>query len=284
MFSLAGKSCVVTGASRGLGRAIALALASQGADVVLTARSRDDLEQVRAEIAALGRRAVVRAGDVTDLAHLQAVGDAAVSTFGTLDVWVNNAGGDTSIAGGWAEWLDVTEEGWERMLRLNLKAQVFGAQAAARLMRAGARGGSIIFLSSIDGLYAAPGGEGIYGACKAAINNITQTMAVELGQYQIRVNAIAPAVVETPLTAPWLGDGGGPAGALRVLPAPARRPAGGRRRRRGLFRLRRGGVGLGIGPARVRRRRDDQRSLSLPDARQQGRDVRLGQYVVGRQR
>jgi NAD(P)-dependent dehydrogenase (short-subunit alcohol dehydrogenase family) len=204
MFSLAGKSCVVTGASRGLGRAIALALASQGADVVLTARSRDDLEQVRAEIEALGRRAVVRAGDVTDLAHLQAVGDAAVSTFGALDVWVNNAGGDTSIAGGWAEWLDVTDEGWERMLRLNLKAQVFGAQAAARLMRAGARGGSIIFLSSIDSLYAAPGGEGIYGACKAAINNITQTMAVELGQYQIRVNAIAPAVVETPLTAPWL--------------------------------------------------------------------------------
>ena len=63
-----------------------------------------------------------------------------------------------------------------------------------------------MFLSSIDSLYAAPGGEGIYGACKAAINNITQTMAVELGQYQIRVNAIAPAVVETPLTAPWLAS------------------------------------------------------------------------------
>jgi NAD(P)-dependent dehydrogenase (short-subunit alcohol dehydrogenase family) len=70
-------------------------------------------------------------------------------------------------------------------------------------MRAGG-GGSIIFLSSIDSLYAAPGGEGIYGACKAAINNITQTMAVELGQHRIRVNAIAPALVETPLTAPWL--------------------------------------------------------------------------------
>src|SRR5207302_80728 len=65
-------------------------------------------------------------------------------------------------------------------------------------------GGVILFLSSIDSLYAAPGGEGVYGACKAALNNITQTMAVELGQYRIRVNAIAPAVVETPLTAPWL--------------------------------------------------------------------------------
>jgi NAD(P)-dependent dehydrogenase (short-subunit alcohol dehydrogenase family) len=90
------------------------------------------------------------------------------------------------------------------MLSLNLKAQVFGAQAAARAMRDGGKGGVILFLSSIDSFYAAPGGEGIYGACKAAINNITQTMAMELGQYGFRVNALAPAVVETPLTAPWL--------------------------------------------------------------------------------
>src|SRR5258707_13017094 len=90
------------------------------------------------------------------------------------------------------------------MLGMSLKATVFGAQAAARAMRDAGNGGSIVFLSSIDSLYAAPGGEGIYGACKAAINNIVQTMAVELGQYGIRVNAIAPAVVETPLTAPWL--------------------------------------------------------------------------------
>jgi len=92
------------------------------------------------------------------------------------------------------------------MLRLNLRAQVFGAQAAARAMRAQGTGGSIIFISSIDSLYAAPGGELIYGACKAALNNVTQTAAVELGQYGIRVNAIAPAVVETPLTAPWLAS------------------------------------------------------------------------------
>ena len=98
----------------------------------------------------------------------------------------------------------MTEAGWEAMVRLNLTAQVFGAQAAARVMRDRGTGGSIIFLSSIDSLYAAPGGEGIYGACKAALNNIVQTMAVELGQHRIRVNALAPAVVETPLTAPWL--------------------------------------------------------------------------------
>ena len=204
MFLLTGKVCAVTGASRGLGRAIALAFADQGADVVLAARSRPDLEQVREEIEAKGRRALVVPTDVTDTGQLCDLAERTVARFARLDVWVNNAGGDPSIEGGWAEWLDVTEAGWERMLALNLKGQVFGAQAAARAMRSLGHGGSIIFLSSIDSLYAAPGGEGIYGACKAAINNITQTMAVELGQYQIRVNAIAPAVVETPLTAPWL--------------------------------------------------------------------------------
>jgi NAD(P)-dependent dehydrogenase (short-subunit alcohol dehydrogenase family) len=204
MFALTGKACVVTGASRGLGRAIALAFAEQGADVMLAARSVEDLERVREEVVARGRRALVQPTDVADVRQLEAAATACVATFGKIDVWVNNAGGDTSIAGGWSEWLDITEEGWERMLQLNLKGQVFGARAAARAMRAQGTGGSIIFLSSIDSLYAAPGGEGIYGACKAAINNVTQTMAVELGQHGIRVNGIAPAVVETPLTAPWL--------------------------------------------------------------------------------
>ena len=206
MFSLAGKSCVVTGASRGLGRAIALAFAEQGADVVLAARSVADLDRLRAEIEAKGRAALVRPTDVTDVTQLRALADAAVARFGRIDAWVNNAGGFTRVEGSTSELVDITEAGWDAMVRLNLRAQVFGAQAAARAMRAQGTGGSIIFISSIDGLYAAPGGELIYGACKAALNNVTQTAAVELGQYGIRVNAIAPAVVETPLTAPWLAS------------------------------------------------------------------------------
>ena len=204
MFSLTGKVGVVTGASRGLGRAIALAFADQGADVVLAARSRGDLDALADEVAVRGRRALVQPTGVTDLGQLRALADATAQRFGRIDCWVNNAGGDPTIEGGWAELIDVTEAGWERMLRLNLTAQLFGAQAAARVMRATGTGGTILFLSSIDGLYAAPGGEGVYGACKAALNNLTQTLAVELGQYRIRVNAIAPAIVETPLTAPWL--------------------------------------------------------------------------------
>ncbi len=203
-FSLQGKICVVTGASRGLGRAIALAYADHGADVVLAGRTRGDLDALARVIESKGRRALVQPTDVTRLAQLGTLAEATVAAFGRIDVWVNNAGGFTSEAGSTSEWLDVTEAGWDAMLRLNLMAQVFGAQAAARAMRHSGTGGSILFLSSIDSLYAAPGGEGIYGACKAAINNVTQTMAVELGQYNIRVNAIAPSVVETPLTAPWL--------------------------------------------------------------------------------
>ena len=204
MFSLMGKAGVVTGASRGLGRAIALAFADRGADVVLGARSRGDLETVAREVEAKGRRAVVQPTDVNDVAQVRALAETATKRLGRIDVWVNNAGGFTDEPGSTTEWLDVTESGWDAMVRLNLTAQVFGAQAAARAMRDHGTGGSIIFISSIDSLYAAPGGEGIYGACKAALNNIVQTMAVELGQHRIRVNAIAPAVVETPLTAPWL--------------------------------------------------------------------------------
>ena len=204
MFSLSGKTCVVTGASRGLGRAMALSFAEQGADVVASARSRSDLETLAREIEAKGRKALVEVVDVTDCRQLETLAERALARFGRIDAWVNNAGGFTAEPGGMSEWLEVSERGWEAMIRLNLTAQVFGAQAAARAMRASGRGGLILFLSSIDGLYAAPGGEGIYAACKAALNSIVQSMAIELGQYGIRVNALAPAIVETPLTAPWL--------------------------------------------------------------------------------
>jgi NAD(P)-dependent dehydrogenase (short-subunit alcohol dehydrogenase family) len=204
MFSMSGKICVVTGAGRGLGRGIALAYAEQGADVVLASRTQADLEEVAGLVRAKGRRALIHVADITDLAQIAALAAAAVAEFGRIDVWVNNAGGFSDVPGATTEWLEISEAGWDAMLGLNLKAQVFGAQVAARAMRQSGKGGAIIFLSSIDSLYAAPGGEGIYGACKAAINNIVQTMAVELGQYGIRVNAIAPAVIETPLTAPWL--------------------------------------------------------------------------------
>src|SRR5690242_6762080 len=149
MFSLEGKVCVVTGAGRGLGRGIATAYAAQGADVVLASRTRSELDALAGEVEAKGRRALVQPTDITQPKQLQALADVAVAKFGRIDVWVNNAGGFAPEPGSMAEWLDVTEAGWDAMLALNLKAQVFGAQAAARAMKASGKGGSLIFLSSI---------------------------------------------------------------------------------------------------------------------------------------
>ena len=203
MFSLEGKTCVVTGAGKGIGRGICRAFAAQGANVVGAARSNADLESLAAELTASGGSIAVHGADVTDARQLERLGTFALQKFGRIDAWVNNAGGFVPNAGAQTEMIEVKESTIEAMFRLNVTAQVLGAQVAARAMRASGRGGLLLFISSIDSLYAAPGGEGVYAACKAAINSLTQTMAIELGQYRIRVNAIAPAVVVTPLTMPW---------------------------------------------------------------------------------
>jgi NAD(P)-dependent dehydrogenase (short-subunit alcohol dehydrogenase family) len=166
------------------------------------ARSPADLEALAADVKAVGGAIEVLQTDVTSHAQLQRLGDVAVQKFGGVDAWVNNAGGFVPDVASNTDMIDIAENTLEEMLRLNVTAQILGAQVAARAMRAG-RGGSIVFISSIGGLYATPGGEGIYGACKAALNSLTQTMAVELGRYKIRVNAIAPAVILTPMTQPW---------------------------------------------------------------------------------
>jgi len=203
MLSFKQKTCVVTGAGKGIGRAICLAYARQGANVVGGARSGADLASLAKEAEALGAKVLVQQTDVTDQSQIERLGNAAIERFGGIDVWVNNAGGFTPGPDEMTDMIDMKERTLDAMLRLNVTAQVLGAQVGARAMRASGRGGCILFMSSIDSFYAAPGGEGIYAACKAALNSLTETMAVELGQYRIRVNAIAPAVIVTPLTMPW---------------------------------------------------------------------------------
>jgi NAD(P)-dependent dehydrogenase (short-subunit alcohol dehydrogenase family) len=202
MFNVNGKVCVVTGAGRGIGYAIAMLYAKNGGKIVGAARSVDELAKLKSDIESIGGKAVVLRTDVTKKSDMDALAATAVEEYGTIDVWVNNAGGFSD--GALCDWIDLDHNVMDEMWRLNVSSYVFGAQAAARVMRASDRGGSLIFISSLDALNACPGGEGCYGAAKAAITHIMQTMAVELGRYKIRVNAIAPGVVQTPLVEPFL--------------------------------------------------------------------------------
>ncbi|WP_268988555.1 SDR family NAD(P)-dependent oxidoreductase, partial [Ralstonia solanacearum] len=190
------------GGGRGIGYAIAMLYAKNGGKIVGAARSVDELAKLKKDIESIGGEVSVLKTDVTKKGDVDALAAAAVEKYGTIDVWVNNAGGFAD--GALCDWIDIDHDVMEEMWRLNVSSVVSGAQAAARVMRVGGRGGSIIFISSLDALNACPGGEGCYGAAKAAITHIMQTMAVELGRYKIRVNAIAPGLVQTPLVEPFL--------------------------------------------------------------------------------
>ncbi|MBI1186024.1 MAG: glucose 1-dehydrogenase [Alphaproteobacteria bacterium] len=191
---LADRVALVTGASRGIGRAAAEALAAAGASVVLTARSADG-EEAAAGIRARGGQAHFIRQDVTDVASSARVADEALQRFGRLDVFVANAG--VSFSKPTAE-MSLAE--FRSLLDVNLKAVFFGLQAAVRAMRAGARGGSAILMSSIMGKIGAPG-YAHYTAAKGGVRLMAKAAALELGPEKIRVNSIHPGFVRTEMTA-----------------------------------------------------------------------------------
>ncbi len=191
MFSLHGKTTLVTGGGRGIGRGIALAMARAGANVVITGRNADVLHDTMAELEALGCAALAVPGDIAGPGTLGHMVAAAADRFGYIDCWVNNAGSASARDVG--PLLDLTEEQFDNVVDLNLKWTFFAAQAAARAMT---RGGSIINISSRSGSQPCPM-TGQYGAAKAGVENLTATMAVEWGHLGIRVNAVAPGVVLT---------------------------------------------------------------------------------------
>jgi NAD(P)-dependent dehydrogenase (short-subunit alcohol dehydrogenase family) len=198
-FELTGNVALVTGAARGLGRAICLALAHAGADIALGLRDiRTGSDRAR-EIEAMGRRALPLQMDVTDLEQVSRAVVDAVAHFGRLDILVNNAGGGfTNLA------LDVTEEEFDATLAINLKSTFFASQAAAKIMSR-QNGGRIINLSSQAGFAALPT-ESIYCASKAAVSHLTKCLAVEWGTHHITVNAVAPTFISTPGTEEALSD------------------------------------------------------------------------------
>jgi len=198
-FALTGQAALVTGAARGLGRAISLALAAAGADVALGLRDVNSATDLAAEIEALGRHALPLQMDVTKLDQISRAVETASTEFGKLDILVNNAGnGFTNLA------IDIPEAEFDATLNINLKATFFAAQAAAKMM-VRQNSGRIINMSSQAGFAALPT-ESIYCASKAAVSHLTKCLAVEWGKYNITVNAVAPTFIKTPGTEQALAD------------------------------------------------------------------------------
>jgi NAD(P)-dependent dehydrogenase (short-subunit alcohol dehydrogenase family) len=194
-FSLEGRSAFVTGASRGIGRAISLAFADAGANVAVVSRSEDALEDTASEIEARGRKAIALVADVGDADAVRSAVERAGEAFESLDVVVNNAGGAPFRA----PVAETRIDGFEKYVRVNFLSAVYVLQAAApRLFESGR--GCVLNVASVGGLSAAPG-VGYYGAAKAALVNLTKTLAVEWAQHGIRVNALAPGWIETDMNA-----------------------------------------------------------------------------------
>ena len=192
-FSLEGKAAMVTGGSRGIGKATALSFAEAGADVIVTSRKLPDLELVAEEIRGLGRRSMAVETHVGRMDQIQNLVETAVAEFGRIDVLVNNAG--TSVV--WMPALELEERAWDSIMNLNLKGLFFLSQAVARVMKAHG-GGSIINVSSVDGLKP-EANNSAYCVSKAGVVMATRVMALEWGKHNIRVNCIAPGFIHTRL-------------------------------------------------------------------------------------
>lgn len=199
MFELSQKVAIVTGASSGIGRGIAITLANQGAIVVVCARRKEKLEALAAEIKSRGKQCLVIVFDSTKKDSIVSLVETVMTTFGHIDILVNNAG-----VLDYSPFLDMTEESWDRVIDTNLKGYFLMSQQVAKAMvkTPPTHGGRIINIASI-----ASGGVGVgypmlshYCASKGGVIALTEAMAVELGAHGILVNAIGPGGIESEMT------------------------------------------------------------------------------------
>lgn len=207
-FRLDGMKALVTGASRGIGRAGAIALAEAGADVVLTARDQPAMQAIVRDLHANGLRATALPLDVTDRAAVRAL----VAAEGPFDILLNNAG--TNIR---EPFLELQDESVDALLDLNLRAAITVAHAVAQGMVAAGKGGSILHLSSVNG-HVGGRNRSIYCATKFGLEGLAKAMAVELGPHGIRTNTLCPTFVTTPLTQGVLEDPGFRSRTLEAIP------------------------------------------------------------------
>lgn len=190
-FGLEDQVAIVTGASQGIGRTLAIALAQAGVDVALVSRTRSNLEVVAGEIEAAGRKALVVPADIQDVSQIRKGIDEVHATFGKIDILINNAAWTATV-----EALEATEEQWDQTLDTSLKAVFFASQAAAKIMIQQGRG-KIINIGSTLGRTAFAS-RSVYGAAKAGVHHLTRVLALEWAAKGINVNAVAPCITETP--------------------------------------------------------------------------------------
>jgi len=183
---------IVTGSGAGIGQGIAAGLAAFGADVVVAEIDPERARVTAGLIESQGRRCLAVPTDMSDTEQIRSMVDEAQRHFGRLDILVNNVGGVRQ-----APFLDQSERSWRRHIDLNLISLFATTAAATPTMISGAKGGSIVNVASIEALRAAPE-FAVYAACKAAMTNFTRTMALELAEHGIRVNALAPDIIATP--------------------------------------------------------------------------------------
>jgi len=190
-FGLKDQVAIVTGASQGIGRTLAIALAQAGADVALVSRTRSHLEAVAGEITAAGRKAMVIPADIQKVSEIRKLVDAVQTTFGKIDILVNNAAWTATV-----EALAATEEQWDQTLDTSLKAVFFACQAVAKIMIEQGHG-KIVNIGSTLGRTAFAQ-RSVYGAAKAGLHHLTRVLALEWAAKGINVNAVAPCITETP--------------------------------------------------------------------------------------
>lgn len=199
--NLAGKVAVITGGAAGIGAACVLAFLQENCRVAVCGRSRDKLEQLKMNMAAQGYEIYIQPADVSRQQEIKAFAQAVYEHYGKIDIWVNNAG----IAAK-ARLIEMSEQDWDLVLNTNLKSVFLGSQVAAQYMVKG--GGGVILNASSYAAVIPSAGSGAYGAAKAAVSNLTRTLAAELAPSHIRVNGYIPGVIDTQMNTRRLAEQG----------------------------------------------------------------------------